>query len=124
MKNGIILEDQKDYWPKRDAQVGNLKLGNFRFWKNFYDRFRRMDHLISTASLCGDCTCFARREYQSRADSLLTMSMHRRADWQALENTDGIFSVTAVWGIILVFIRDLSYDIHGPLPRVHSSSPT
>ena len=33
VKTGMIKENQKDYWLEKDAEVKDLKLGNFQFWK-------------------------------------------------------------------------------------------
>ena len=102
VKNGIILEDQKDYWLKKDAQVKDLKLGNFRFWKNMIDSAGWIILIIPLICV-GTAPVFA-GEYQSRADSLLLTMRYGKSRLVGAKILTAFLYATAVyWGIILVY---------------------
>lgn len=102
VKYGIILEDQKDYWLKKDAQVKDLKLGNFRFWRNMIDSAGWIILIIPLICV-GTAPVFA-GEYQCRADSLLLTMRYGKSRLAGAKILTAFLYATAVyWGIILVY---------------------
>ena len=79
VKTGMIKENQKDYWLEKDAEVKDLKLGNFQFWKSMINSAGWII-LIMPLICVGIAPLFA-GEYQTGADSLLFTMRYGKNSW-------------------------------------------
>ena len=113
VKNGIILEDQKDYWLKKDAQVKDLKLGNFRFWKNMIDSAGWIILIIPLICV-GTAPVFAGEIPEQGGFSAADHAIWEEQTGRR-ENTDGIsLCNSSLLGDHSGLFRDLSYDMRSP----------
>lgn len=102
VKTGMIKGNQKDYWLEKDAEVKDLKLGNFQFWKSMINSAGWII-LIMPLICVGIAPLFA-GEYQTGADSLLLTMRYGKNRLVRAKILSAVLYATAVyWGIVLAY---------------------